>query len=193
MNYETKTYVELAVIYEDKHGISITPEALAYRVKKGLSKRQAVLQPKSKRGKTSPKKKLRVGRKTAKQKNSGLEYVYLHIDVAGTGTPPVVRYVGKGQAGRCMVINSREKPHQHWLKHWFRCPDEQVIEMGISPAKLKDLTWIDLFERQRIILVSHPFEGAEREETRLINLFNTNKHRLFNKVLFTSDTSKTAL
>jgi len=186
MDYETKTYIELAALYKARHGTDITPEALMYRVKtKGLTKEQAVAEPKSARGKTSQRKKLRSGRKPRRQCNKGLEYVYLHIDVAGTGVPPIVRYVGKGTAGRCLNFHNRVKPHQDWIKRWFKTPNEQVVEMGVAPVKLKDLSWIDLNVRQMIVLVSHPFEGATREEGRLTHRYNTEEHNLFNRVLFT--------
>ncbi len=187
MDYETKTYIELAALYKARHGTDITPNALMYRVKtKGLTKEQAVAEPKSARGKTSQRKKLRSGRKPRRQCNKGLEYAYLHIDVAGTGAPPVVRYVGKGQSGRCLNFHNREKTHEHWIRQWFKTPNEQVIEMGVAPVKLKDLSWIDLNVRQKIVLVSHPFEGAIREECRLINRYNTEEHNLFNRVLFST-------
>jgi hypothetical protein len=188
MNYEQLKYTELANEFTKLHGKNITPEALMYRVKKkGLTKAQAVKLPLDERGKSSRRKKLRVGRRPRKERSAGLTYCYLHIDVAGTGAPPVVRYVGKGKEGRCLTFNKREKLHSDWIHAWFTDVDFGAIEMGVAPSKLRDLSWIDCSKRQKIIVSSNPFENAEREEARLINRYNTDAHDLFNRMLFTSD------
>ena len=187
MDYSQKTFIELARIFEDKHGTSITPEALRYRVKKGLSKEEAVMKPLSARGKTSRKKRLRVGRKSRRHKVSGLRYVYLHIDVPGNNSPLRVRYVGIGEGGRMLNFHGREKSHQDWIKAWFTSGQAQDIEVGVAPSKLKDLSWIDLSIRQSIIITSCPFEGAAQEEARLVHHFNSLGHPLFNRYLFSTD------
>lgn len=189
MNYEQLKYTELANEFTKLHGKNITPEALMYRVKKkGLTKAQAVKLPLDERGKTSKTKKLRVGRRPRKERCAGLTYCYLHIDVAGTGAPPVVRYVGKGQGGRCLHFQDREKLHSDWMHAWHIDVEHGKIVMNVAPSKLRDLSWIDCSKRQKIIVTSNPFENAKREEPRLINLYNTEDHALFNVILFITDT-----
>ena len=188
MNYEKLKYTELAAEFVKLHGKKITPEALMYRVKKkGLTKTQAVQLPLDERGKSSRQKKLRVGRRPRKERCSGLTYCYLHIDVAGTGAPPVVRYVGRGEGGRCLHFKDREKLHSDWIHAWFTDVDFGAIEMGVAPSKLRDLSWIDCSVRQKLIVTSSPFENAKREEARLVNRYNTAEHSLFNVVLFKLD------
>lgn len=188
MNYEQLKYTELANEFTKLHGKNITPEALMYRVKKkGLTKAQAVKLPLDERGKSSRGKKLRVGRRPRKERSAGLTYCYLHIDVAGTGALPVVRYVGKGQEGRCLAFKERETAHSDWMQAWHVGGKDCKIEMGVAPSKLRDLSWIDCSKRQKIIVSSSPFENAKREEPRLINRYNTDAHDLFNLMLFTSD------
>ena len=188
MNYEKLKYIELAAEFVKLHGKKITPEALMYRVKKkGLSKTLAVQLQLDERGKSSRRKKLRVGRRPRKERSAGLTYCYLHIDVAGTGAPPVVRYVGKGQEGRLLAFKERETAHSDWLHAWFVGGKSCKIEMGVAPSKLRDLSWIDCSKRQKIIVSSSPFENAKREEARLVNRYNTAEHNLFNIVLFKLD------
>lgn len=188
MNFENLKYTELATEFKKIHGKKISPEALMYRVKKkGLSKTEAVNLPPDTRGKTSKTKKLRVGRRPRKERCSGLTYCYLHIDVAGTGAPPVVRYVGKGQEGRCLAFKERETAHTDWLHAWFVGGENCKIEMGVAPSKLRDLSWIDCSKRQKIIVTSSPFQNAVREEARLVNRYNTDEHNLFNIILFKLD------
>ena len=188
MNYENLKYTELATEFKKIHRKKISPEALMYRVKtKGLSKTEAVNLPLDTRGKSSKTKQLRVGRRPRKERCSGLTYCYLHIDVAGTGAPPVVRYVGRGEGGRCLHFKDREKLHSDWIHAWFTDVDFGAIEKGVAPSKLRDLSWIDCSVRQKLIVLSNPFENAKREEPRLINRYNTKDHNLFNLVLYTTD------
>ena len=188
MNYEHLKYTELVKEFQRIHGKKISPEALMYRVKKkGLSKTEAVNLPLDARGKTSKTKQLRVGRRTRKERSAGLTYCYLHIDVAGTGAPPVVRYVGRGKGGRCLNFNDRVIAHTDWIHAWFTDVDLGEIEIGVAPSKLRVLSWIDCSVRQKLIMTSSPFENAEREEARLVNRYNTEDHDLFNRVLYTTD------
>lgn len=188
MSYENLKYTELAKEFKKIHGKTISPEALMYRVKtKGLSKTEAVHLPLDARGKTSKTKQLRVGRRPRKERCSGLTYCYLHIDVAGTGASPVVRYVGRGEGGRCLHFKDRKKLHADWIHAWFTDIDYGSIVMGVAPSKLRDLSWIDCSVRQKLIVTSSPFENAKREEPRLVNRYNTAEHDLFNIVLFKLD------
>ena len=137
MNYENLKYTELAKEFKKIHGKKISPEALMYRVKtKGLSKTEAVNLPIDTRGKTSKTKQLRVGRRPRKERCSGLTYCYLHIDVAGTGASPVVRYVGRGEGGRCLHFKDREKLHSDWIHAWFTDIDYGSIVMGSQLDRL---------------------------------------------------------
>lgn len=193
MNYENLKYTELAIEFKKIHGKKISPEALMYRVKtKGLSKTEAVNLPLDERGKSSKTKKLRVGRRPHKERCSGLTYCYLHIDVPGTGASPIVRYVGRGEGGRCLHFKDREKLHSDWIHAWFTDIDYGAIVMGVAPSKLRDLSWIDLSVRQKLIVTSSPFENAKREEPRLVNRYNTAEHDLFNLVLYTTDRRSTS-
>ena len=180
------TIKELAQLFHEKHGQKITPEALSYRLKQGLTREEALEKPLSNRGKSSARKKLRSGRKAKRDRVSGSRYCYLHIDVPGNNFSPTVRYVGLGVGGRCLHILGREKAHKDWLLDWFDNPTYQRIEMGISPNKLLNLDWLDLTSRQMWVAVTHPFLNAPNFETRLMRTYNTDEHRLFNKVLLTS-------
>ena len=180
------TIKELSHLFYKKHGQRITPEALSYRLKQGLTREEALEKPLDNRGKTSARKKLRSGRKARRDRVSGSRYCYLHIDVPGNGYSPTVRYVGIGAGGRCLTILGREKAHRDWLFTWFDSPTFQRIEVGISPNKLLNLDWLDLVSRQMWVAVTHPFENAPNFEAKLLQLYNTDQHRLFNKRLLAS-------
>ena len=186
MDLSKITLKELAQQFLIKHFQPITPEALSYRLKKGMTREEALEKPLSNRGKTSERKKLRSGRKAGRNRISGNQYCYLHIDVPGSNCKPKVRYVGRGAGGRCMNILSREKLHSDWIKRWFDFPNYQRVEMGVSPGKLLNLDWLDLTTKQMWIIATHPFLNAANFEAQLLRAYNVDDHSLFNRVMLTT-------
>lgn len=183
MDLEHLSLVELACLFEQKHGRPITPEALGYRLKKGMTREEALAKPPCQRGMSSQRKKLRAGRKARRDRISGRQYCYLHIDVPGGGYQPKVRYVGLGQGGRCLHFLGREKDHADWISTWFAEPTYQRVEMGISPRKLLMLDWIDTKVKQMWVVVSHPFANARNFEQQLLRTYNQGHHKLFNRAV----------
>ena len=174
------TLRELAHQFFIKHNQKITPEALSYRLKKGMSREEALEKPIENRGRTSARKKLRSGNKARRDKLSGTQYCYLHIDVPGNGCLPKVRYVGRGQGGRCLHFLGRLTDHRDWICNWFARPAYQRIEIGVAPGKLLHLDWLDLKQKQMWVLATHPFLNASNFEARLLRTYNTDEHSLFN-------------
>ena len=173
------------------HGAPITAEAIGYRVKtKGMSKEEAVMTPPCKRGRSSERKKLTVGRRVRRQQQSGLTYLYLHVECPGKDCLPRVRYVGKGQEGRAFSFKHRQDQHEQWIKSWFTAGVYQYSQLGINPAKLRDLSWLDTSTRKQAIITSHPFETADAEEERLVHFHHLAGEPLFNRVLYNGDSHR---
>ena len=183
MDLSKITLRELARQFFIKHNQKITPEALSYRLKKGMSREEALEKPLENRGRTSTRKKLRSGRKARRDKLSGTQYCYLHIDVPGNGCLPKVRYVGRGQGGRCLHFLGRQTEHRDWICNWFANPSYQRIEIGVAPSKLLHLDWLDLKSKQMWVIVTHPFLNGSNFEARLLRIYNTVDHSLLNTVM----------
>lgn len=183
MDLNKITLKQLAEQFFIKHGQSITPEAISYRLKKGMTREEALAKPLCNRGKTSQRKKLRCGRKSVRNRLSGSQYCYLHIDVPGNNCEPRVRYVGLGQGGRCLHFLGRENAHKDWISDWFNNPTSQRIDIGISPEKLLNLDWLDLTTKQSWVVATHPFKNAPNFEAQLLRHYNTDHHCLFNRCM----------
>ena len=186
MDLSKITLRELARQFFIRHNQKITPEALSYRLKKGMSREEALAKPLEKRGRTSVRKKLRSGRKARRDRLSGIQYCYLHIDVPGNGCQPKVRYVGRGQGGRCMHFLGRVNQHKDWIRSWFINPKYQRIEIGVAPRKLLKLDWLDLAHKQMWVIATHPFDNAPNFEAQLLRIYNTVEHSLFNILTLSS-------
>ena len=162
MDYESLNYTELSREYKSIHGVSISPEALAYRVKhNGLSKTDAVQKSKDRRGEKH-------------RDERDLLYCYLHVECAGLEEPPSVVYIGSGAGGRMFdSFNRSEERHKNWLHNWFRKSTSETLHYGVELERLYDLSWLGTTDKTRYILTTLPDEQAPEWERQFCLLYTS--------------------
>jgi hypothetical protein len=170
MDYESLNFEELAREYVSIHGVSISANALMYRVReRGMSKTEAVKKSKDRRGEKH-------------REERDLLYCYLHVECAGLEAPPSVVYVGSGAGGRMFdTYNRSGDQHKSWLRNWFRKSTPETLHYGVEFERLYDLSWLGTTDKTRYIVTTLPNKQAPEWERQLIRHYSDEGHPLINK------------
>lgn len=149
---ESLSLTACSLIYGEIHGVSITPEALGYRLKRrNTSKFEVLCLPKSHRGKRSSaaegdRRAGRSGRPRTKSQfappcPSG--YIYCHLDYA-SGSDPEIRFIGYGRGSAFCdtsgLLCDYEPAHLEWLTRWNEHSGRLIS--GLRPECLENPNWI---------------------------------------------------
>jgi len=167
LDLDSLTLAELAKCFEDRHGVSTTPQTMQYRLRtQGMTRQEAIDTPKHSRGNL---------------RESDVCYCYMHVQVDVENAPVAVKYVGLGSGGRVFDYTNRcASNHSNWLIKWFRTCTAEHLHFGVDIDKLRDLGWIDTSSKSMHIIVSKPSEDAAIIERELIKQYQDAGHELFN-------------
>lgn len=146
------TMLGCALLFEEVHGVPITPESLQYRMRAhGLDRFEAICLPKSSRGKRSSllADDRRRGRSGRRHKISKFAppcpygYVYSHVDYREKRGSKV-RFIGYGRGSAFCdtsgVLCEHEPAHIEWLGRWIEGAGRLLT--GLNLAALENPDWL---------------------------------------------------
>jgi len=188
---EELTMLGCALLFEEVHGVPITPESLQYRMRAhGLDRFEAICLPKSSRGKRSSllADDRRRGRSGRRRKISKFAppcpygYVYSHVDYREKRGSKV-RFIGYGRGSAFCdtsgMLCEHEPAHIEWLGRWIEGTGRLLT--GLNLTALENPDWLGqsgAFSGAsagplQVVLVSKPMANPES----VARLLYLNMHR----------------